>query len=108
MKIFFQIFGIVLLTILTLSITIKNKTVFAHIYKVISPMTISAQTATEDFLGDSVKSTNKYSKKIFENSVPKLKDSVKSGMSSTKRELPLEDIPESEKEELDDLIKSHY
>jgi hypothetical protein len=108
MKTFFQIFGIVFLTILTLSINVKNRPLFSHIYKVISPLTTKAQNVTEDFLGDSVKRTNNYSKKIFENSIPKLKDSVKSGMSSTKRKLPLEDIPEVEKEELDELIKSHY
>jgi hypothetical protein len=109
MKTFFKIFGIFLSTILFLSIEVRDETIFSHIYSGISPATKMVQTSVERFFDSSLNNTHRYSKKLFENSVPKLKDSVKSKMSSSKKiyTQPQEDILINEKQELDDLIKSN-
>jgi hypothetical protein len=109
MKTFLKIFGLAVVVVLVLSITIKNKTLFHYVYQVISPATQSAQDATESFFNRSVSSTHSYSKKLFDNSVPKVKDSVESKASGFKKNVgePAEKITEDEKAELADLIKSH-
>lgn len=109
MKKIFACLAIFAATVLFLSIEIGNKPIFAHIYKAISPATKAAQNATENFFNSSVDNTQKYSQKLFDNSVPRVKDSVKSKASSLKREVvaPAEKITPKEREELDDLIKSH-
>ena len=101
--------GIFFATVLFLSIEIKQKPIFGHIYGLISPATRGAQRATENFFGSSYEKTHRYSKRLFENSVPN-GDTVRSKMSaSAKRNVgePAEKIYEEEKEKLDDLIKSH-
>jgi hypothetical protein len=108
MKSSLHFFGIFLATTLFLAIELNNQTIFSHIYKVISPGTKSAQSAVENFFDNSIHSTRHYSKKIFDNSVPKVKDSVKSKMSGiikSKNE-PLDEIEDRDKEQLDQLIKS--
>ena len=109
MKTALKIFGIFIATFLFLSIDIKGKTIFAHMYKFISPMTKTAKNAVENFFDSSVNTTQSYSKKIFDNSVPRVKDSVKSKMSGLSKGAgkPLEEITTEEKQELDELIKSH-
>lgn len=110
MKTVLKVFGIFLSTIFFLSIEVKEETIFSHIYSGISPLTKMVQTSVENFFDNSVNNTHRYSKKLFENSVPKLKDSVKSKMSSSKKfhSPPQEDILTDEKQELDDLIKSNH
>ena len=110
MKSAFKLVGLFTAFILFLSITIKNRTIFDYCYDVISPVTIAAQRATEDFFHRSISGTKTYSKKIFDNSVPRLKDSVKSKMASPQSRAfiePEEVITVQEKEELQDLIKNH-
>jgi hypothetical protein len=106
MKTALRIFGIFIATVLFLSIEINQKPIFGHIYKIISPMTRGAQEIAEGFFDSSLDKTQHYSKKLFDNSVPKVKDSVKSKMSGIKNQ-PLEQITEKEKKQLDELIKSH-
>jgi hypothetical protein len=103
----FSIFSIAL--VLFLSITIKDKPIFSHIYKVISPATIAAQKATESLFDSSVESTKDYTKKLFHNSVPKMKDTVKAKVSAPfrKEAAPQESISSKDRQELDDLIKTH-
>jgi hypothetical protein len=110
MKIVLGCFGIFLATVLFLSIEVNNRPIFGHIYKAISPATKSAQNATEEFFGSSVKTTKTYSKKLFDNSTPKIGDSVKSKMSAVRKKnaAPEETITVEEKQELDELIKSHH
>ena len=110
MKIVLGCLGIFIATVLFLSIEVNNRPIFGHIYKTISPATKSAQDATEDFFGSSVKTTKTYSKKLFDNSNPRMRDSVKSKMSSVKKNVaaPLEEVSKEDKEELDELIKSHH
>lgn len=109
MKVALSIFGIFIATVLFLSIEIKDKPIFGHIYQFISPATKGAQDATENFFNRSVNKTQVYSKKLFDNSEPRVKDAVKSKMSSVKKKSaePLEDLTERDKEQLDELIKSH-
>lgn len=110
MKTALKLFAMFAVTVLFLSIDIKGKTIFAHMYQFISPATKTAQNAVEDFFDSSVDTTQSYSKKIFDNSVPKVKDSVKAKMSGLKKgpgTPPQEEITIEEKEELDELIKSH-
>ncbi|WPU65600.1 hypothetical protein [Peredibacter starrii] len=110
MKTALKITGLLFGFLLFLSIEIKDKPIFAHIYGVISPATQYAQNTTEDFFSRSVNKTETYSKKLFDNSVPKVKDSVKSKLAAQKKiliEEPAERITEQEKKELDALIKNH-
>ncbi len=108
MKIALRVVGVFVGIVLLLCITIKERTIFGHIYSVISPVTVATQEYAEDLFGHSVAATRRYSKKLFDNSVPKLKDSIKTGQAAPSRKpgLPEEIIKEEEKEELDDLIKS--
>jgi len=101
--------GIFTATVLFLSIEVKDQTLFSHIYSVISPATQSAQNAAEGLLNRSIGQTQNYSKKLFDNSAPKMKDSVKSKMSAAKKSQadPQEEITINERHELDSLIKSH-
>lgn len=110
MKYVLGVLGIFIVTVLFLSIEVSGKPIFAHIYKVISPATTSAQAATENFFNSSVNKTQRYSKKLFDNSVPHVGDSVNSKMSSLKKQAgtPAEQITNKEKQELDELIKSHH
>ncbi len=75
----------------------------------ISPATRQAQSLAQSLFGNSVNQTKNYSRRLFDNSVPKMKDSVKSKMSGIKNSnnAPQEDITAKEKKQLDDLIKSH-
>lgn len=109
MKSLIKMFGLLIAFLLVLSINVKDKPIFAYVYEFISPATNSAQNATEGFLKRSMSSTSSYSKKLFDNSVPRVKDSVKSQLSSTRKQVaePAERITEQEKEQLDQLIKNH-
>jgi hypothetical protein len=109
MKTAAKIFGLLIAFFLVLSITVKDQPLFSYVYDFISPATKSAQDATEGFFKRSVSGTQSYSKKLFDNSVPRVKDSVKSKLSSTKKEVaePAERITEGEKDQLDQLIKNH-
>jgi hypothetical protein len=110
MKIILGFAGIFISTVLFLSIEINNSTIFNHIYKVISPATQAAQQSTEDFFERSISKTQNFSRKLYDNSVPKVNDAVKSSLSGTEKEkksIPLDEVTEQEKSQLNDLIKSH-
>ena len=94
---------------LFLSITYKDKPFFNYVYDVISPGTKYVQTATVGFLNRSVSNTQTYSKRLFDNSIPKVKDSIRSKQSAPQRvgAEPLEAISTEDQEELDSLIKNH-
>lgn len=110
MRSFFKLIGILSAFLFFLSINVNGKPIFNSIYKVISPMTLSIQDVTEGFLKRSVSNTKDYSKKIFDNSVPKVRDSVKSKFSANQKNAMStieEKITDEDKEELDALIKNH-
>lgn len=92
-----------------LSINVKGKTLFSHIHTWIAPVTNLAQDKTQEFLDSTIHGTKSYTKKIFDNSVPKVRDSLKTKMSGIKKDVnePAEKILIEEKEQLDELIKSH-
>jgi hypothetical protein len=106
MKSALKAFGVFIATILFLSIEINHRPIFGHIYQMTSPATKGAQEVARNLFDSSVDKTQHFSKKLFENSVPKIKDSVRSKMSGIKNR-PLEKITVEEKEELDELIRSH-
>jgi hypothetical protein len=112
MKTILKIFGLCFLTVFGLCLNINGKPVFEPVYSALSHVTIPFQNATGSLLANAMKSTQEYSRKIFNNSVPKMKDAVKSRASAPTRNptkgVPSEVIMVEEKEELDDLIKSHY
>ncbi len=92
-----------------LSFEVGNKPLFSHLYEMVSPASKYAQKKTTVFLEESVSATKNYSRKLFDNSVPKLKDSVKSKLSSQGKIRggdPAEKITEDEKNQLNDLIKN--
>lgn len=105
----FQVSGLFFGFCMLLSVTIREKPIFFYIYELISPSTRYVQNKTEDFLQMSFSSTQNYSRKIFENSVPKVKDSVRSKFASQKKATgePEEKISIEEKNKLDQLIKNH-
>lgn len=109
MKTALKITGLLFGFLLFLSITVNDRPIFHHVYRVISPATKYAQKTTQDFFESSASSTHAYSKKLFDNSVPKLRDSVDSTMSGRQKVKgePQERISTEDKEELDQLIKNH-
>ena len=109
MKTALQIFGICALTIFVLCMNVNGRPIFEPVYSVLSHMTIPFQKATGSLLTSAFDSTQDYSRRLFNNSVPKMKDAVKSRSAAPIRKSgePSEQILVREKEELDELIKSH-
>lgn len=103
----YSVFG--LCFFLFLCITINNKPIFSHIYSVISPATKGTQRAVEGLFASAYQSTERFSKKLFLNSNPKSRDAIRSSAAAPKRssELPQENVDHHDREQLDDLIKSH-
>ena len=104
-----RIIGICCLTIFVLCLNVNGKPIFEPVYSVLSHLTTPFQNAAESLLSSAFSSGQEYSRRIFHNSVPKLKDAVKSRASGPVRKsgAPSEEILIEEKEELDELIKSH-
>ncbi|MGE3609466.1 MAG: hypothetical protein AB7I27_07755 [Bacteriovoracaceae bacterium] len=104
-----QIAGLFFLFLIFMCITVNNRPIFNHIYGVISPGTQFAQDGIENGFAYIGGKTRHYSRKLFVNSVPRVKDDIKSKLAAPKRKMeePLEAIPEDDKEQLDELIKSH-
>ncbi len=108
MKPALKIFGILFSFLIFLSVTISDKTIFSYVYDVISPATTYSQDLTGRLLNKSVALAQKYSKKLFDNSVPRMRDSVDSKLSARLKS-PVhqeEDIGEEDSAQLDDLIKN--
>lgn len=109
MKTVLKIFGVLFSFLIFLSITIYDKPIFSYIYDVISPATTYSQDLTAKLLNKSVILAQKYSKKLFDNSVPRMRDSVDSKLSahlksSVRQE---EEIDQKDSAQLDDLIKNN-
>lgn len=103
-------FSLLFFFLIFLSITVDDRPIFTYIYKSISPVTTAAQELVEGFFNRSIAGTKTYSRKIFDNSVPKIKDSVKSKLSSQLKNQDNvfeEKITEEDRSELDALIKNH-
>ncbi len=106
--------GICVLTVFILCLNVNGKPLFEPVYKVLSSISVPIQNATESLMASVFQSSQDYSKRIFNNSVPKVRDAVKSRASAPSRFTgkasgePKEEILLEEKEELDDLIKSHH
>jgi hypothetical protein len=110
MKTSLKMLGLLVLFILAFSMTIRDRPLFSYVYDLISPATKSAQIATEGFLKISLSSTQTYSKKLFDNSVPHLNHPVKSNFFASQNveiEHPAERITDEEKSQLNELIKNH-
>jgi hypothetical protein len=110
MKSLFKTTLLIVLVVFILSLKVKNDTIFGHLYGIISPATSRIQATSVQLLDQSMDKTQVYTKKLFNNSVPKYKDAVKSKMSSSQKikNLPAEEITLEEKKQLDSLIKSHH
>jgi hypothetical protein len=93
--------GICVAVVLFLTITVNNKTLFQYIYSAISPATRATQQATQDLVSFAFDKTHGYGKKLFDNSVPRVRAKAENMAA------PAEFINEEEKEQLDDLIKAH-
>lgn len=98
--------GFAVAVVLVLSITIGERTIFGHIYSVISPVTVAVQDTAESVFSAGYRSTSAYTKKLFDNSTPRA-DSVRSKLSALKKDEPAESITVQEKQQLDELIKTH-
>ena len=101
-----KIIGFTFLLIIVLSITVDDRTIFQHIYSPLSKLTIPAQEMTENLLSKGARSTASYSKKLFQNSIPRVKDTVKSKLSAPiKSGPPAEYVDNADKEKLDELLR---
>ncbi len=106
-----KIVGICVVTVFVLCLNVKGKPLFEPVYKILSHISIPVQNATRSLFASALQSGQEYSRKLFHNSVPKVRDAVKSRASAPSRTAggePKEEILVEEKEELDDLIKSHH
>lgn len=109
-KTFIKVSILLVTFVFILSFEFGNRTLFSHLYEYVSPASKMAQKKTSGFIEKSLATTKDYSKKLFDNSVPKFKDSVKSQLSSRGKVRggePAEKITEDEKSQLNDLIKNH-
>ena len=108
MKTVFKLLGSSLLTLLILSIEVGGKPIFSHIYQYISPMIKTTQAKTSQFFNQSMDRTSSYSKKIFDNSVPRIGQKLQAKATIQYQNLPAqEEIHQNEKAELEQLIKTH-
>lgn len=107
MKMLLNAFAMFTATVFFLSIEVSDRPIFDHIYKRISPLTQATQDKAESFFNGTVDSTQKVSKKFFDNSTPKVNDAVKSKMSAIKKAAPQDHVDAKDKQKLDELIKSH-
>ncbi len=106
MKAILKFFILLIITVVVLSINVNDKPLFSHLYKIIAPVTVPVEKSAKGFLSDSFESTQKVSKQLFDNSVPKVGDKISSKLSAPKGK-PQEHIEKHEREKLDDLIKDH-
>lgn len=111
MKKALRVLGLCTLTIFILSLTVNNNTIFSYIYRVISPLSTATQQVALNIGSRTADGIRYYSNKLFNNSLPKkkVKDSLSTQMAAPQKiiKTPLEEINKKEKEELDELIKSH-
>ena len=88
-------------TFLLLSINLKEKPVFSHIYKYSAPFTFKLQKKIEHIVKFGFDGSKAFGFKIFHNSIPHHKSN-----SNFRNSLkPQEEISKKDKSELDDLIK---
>jgi hypothetical protein len=110
MKTIGKVFGTLILFIFIFSLTVNDKPIFNYFYEIVSPLTKLSQNAAKNFLKNSVSITENYSKKLFDNSVPKIKASARSSILEdrmNKTNPPSENITDQEKSQLNELIKNY-
>ncbi len=109
MKTALKIVAVCALTVFVLCLNVNGRPMFEPVYSVLSHITIPFQNVTGSVLASALTSTQDYSRRLFNNSVPKVRDAVKSRASGPVRKSgePSEEILVEEKVELDELIKSH-
>ena len=87
-----------------LSFNVSNKPLFYHISEVTGPVGADIQ----DSISKSFQHTYSKSKKLFTNSVPQFKDSVKSKKSGiNKKSQKLEELKKDEIKKLDEIIRKN-
>jgi hypothetical protein len=105
MKAALRSLGLLTAFFLILSISVGGRPVFDYLHDFSRPATTRAQAAVEDFFFRSVAGTQTYSKKLFENSVPR----VNAGRlrASGGIGVPADAVTAEDKARLDALIKNH-
>lgn len=88
-------------TFLLLSINLKDKPVFSHIYKYSAPFTFTLQKKVEHIVKFGFDGSKAFSSKIFHNSIPHHKSNT-DFRNSLK---PQENVSRKDQNELNDLIK---
>jgi len=109
MKVTLRAFGFFVMLICLLSITVNKRSLFSYFYAAANPIVSVVQDTTENLVGSAYRATSDYARRLFGNSHPRFKDTVKSKMASSKQMTsePLEEVHQQDKAQLDDLIKSH-
>ncbi len=106
MKKLFLAFGMFAATYLLLSIYLDGRTLFEHLYKVTSPLSVSLQKSIEAMMGRSYDGTREVGKKLFINSLPE--NSLPTHVAVPKNfKAPEESLSEAERSELNSLIKTY-
>lgn len=93
---------------IVLSFNVSNKPLFFHISEVTGPI----GTDIQESISKSFKHTYSKSKKLFTNSVPQVRDSIKSQKSALTKEVnqkvdEIEELRKDEIKKLDDLIRNN-
>jgi len=99
-------FGMFAATYLLLSIDLDGRTLFEHLYKVTSPLTVSLQRSIEGMMGRSYEGTREVGKKLFNNSLPENSRPAQVVVPKNFK-APEESLSEAEKKELNNLIKNY-
>jgi hypothetical protein len=93
-------------TFLLLSITVGDAPLFTKIYRWTSPVTTASQKFIARLVGSGWESSRDVGRKIFQNSHPK-RASVSAPNPGNHLAAPQDEIPENDRERLDDLIKDY-
>lgn len=105
MKKLLMALGMFAATYLLLSIDLDGRTLFEHLYKITSPLTVSLQRSIEGMMGRSYDGTREVGKKLFNNSLPATKTPAIAVPKNFKA--PEESLSEAERSELNSMIKNY-
>lgn len=93
-------------TFILLSITVGDSPLFTKIYRWTSPVTTATQNFIAKMVGSGWESSRTVGRKIFHNSHPK-RAAASSSSVKTPVVAPQEEVPENDRQQLNDLIKDY-
>lgn len=88
-------------TFFVLSINLKSKPIFSHIYQYTAPLTKGLQNQLQGLVDKGLDGSKVVGRQIFNNSVP----TAKSSISSKNEKAPADNLSGADRDKLDSLIK---